>query len=61
MATKNDITGDLIASKTNSDAYRDGWERIFSAKKEIREQEENSQSQTLVNTEKNQKNEIKPH
>ena len=26
---KNDITGDFIASKTTTTAYRDGWERIF--------------------------------
>ncbi len=30
---KNDITGDNIATKSNSDAYRDGWERIFGKKK----------------------------
>ena len=29
---KNDITGDLIATKSSSDAYRDGWERIFGKK-----------------------------
>lgn len=32
MTSKNDITGDEIKSKTNSDAYRDGWERIFGNK-----------------------------
>ena len=31
---KNDITGDSIATKSSSDAYRDGWERIFGKKKE---------------------------
>lgn len=29
---KNDITGDIIATKKPSDAYRDGWERIFGNK-----------------------------
>lgn len=29
MATTNDITGDVIATKTSTDAYRDGWARIF--------------------------------
>lgn len=35
MAAKNDITGDLIKTKANSDteAYADGWERIFGKKK----------------------------
>lgn len=34
MATRNDITGDLIKTKANSDtdAYADGWERIFGKK-----------------------------
>lgn len=31
---KNDITGDVIASKGGSDAYRQGWDRIFGKKKE---------------------------
>lgn len=29
MATKNDITGDTIATKNNTDAYREGYDRIF--------------------------------
>lgn len=29
MSNKNDITGDIIKTKTSSDAYRDGWDRIF--------------------------------
>jgi hypothetical protein len=29
---KNDITGDIIATKKPSDAYRDGWDRIFGNK-----------------------------
>tara|TARA_R110000868_G_C10441901_1_gene725432 strand:+ start:386 stop:571 length:186 start_codon:yes stop_codon:yes gene_type:complete len=33
MTSKNDITGDEIKSKTSSDKYRDGWDRIFSQKK----------------------------
>lgn len=32
MTSKNDITGDEIKSKTSSDTYRDGWERIFGGK-----------------------------
>lgn len=34
MAATNDITGDSLQSKSNSDSYRDGWERIFGNKKE---------------------------
>lgn len=59
MTSKNEITGDTIATKANTDAYRDGWDRIFSAKKEIREQAQNNQSQPLVSAEKNQKTEKK--
>jgi hypothetical protein len=33
MTAKNDVTGDLIKSKTNSNAYSDGWDRIFGKKK----------------------------
>lgn len=29
---KNDITGDEIKTKTSSDAFRDGWDRIFGKK-----------------------------
>jgi hypothetical protein len=28
----NDITGDALISKTPSDSYRDGWDRIFGIK-----------------------------
>lgn len=34
MATKNDITGDSIASRATTDSYRDGHDRIFGKKKE---------------------------
>lgn len=32
MASRNDITGDVLASKRNNSAYRDGWDRIFGKK-----------------------------
>lgn len=32
MTTKNDITGDKLATKPANDAYRDNWERIFGTK-----------------------------
>lgn len=34
MTAKNDITGDAIRSKSNTDAYRDNYDRIFRKKKE---------------------------
>lgn len=33
MATKNDVTGDSIRSKSSSKAYRDNYDRIFRKKK----------------------------
>lgn len=33
MTAQNDITGDEIRSKPNSDAYRENWDRIFGKKK----------------------------
>jgi hypothetical protein len=32
MTAKNDVTGDLIASKQPNDAYRNGWDAIFSGR-----------------------------
>ena len=32
MTARNDITGDKIATKTNSKAYRDNWDAIFGKK-----------------------------
>jgi len=36
MATKNDITGDELISKMNSQAFRDNFDRIFGEKKKER-------------------------
>lgn len=33
MATTNDITGDLIMSRANNEAYSIGYDRIFGKKK----------------------------
>lgn len=33
MTATNDITGDSLQSKSTTDAYRDGWDRIFGKKK----------------------------
>ena len=36
MAARNDITGDLIKTKTgNSDAYSDNWDKIFGKKTDM--------------------------
>ena len=37
MASKNDITGDEIKSKTASTSYEDGWDRIFGNKEKTLE------------------------
>ena len=29
----NDITGDILATKPTTDAYKSGWDRIFGKKK----------------------------
>lgn len=34
MTARNDITGDTIATKGTSDAYRDNYDRIFGALKD---------------------------
>lgn len=36
MATRNDITGDSLTTKSATDSYRNGWDRIF-GKKENKE------------------------
>ena len=38
MATKNDITGDSLISKTNSEAYRNNYDAIFGKKGKKNEQ-----------------------
>ena len=35
MATKNDITGDTIQSRTTNKAYEEGWDRIFGIKQKV--------------------------
>jgi hypothetical protein len=33
--SKNDITGDKLVSKANTDSFRDGWDRIFKKNDEV--------------------------
>jgi hypothetical protein len=41
LATKNDVTGDTIQSRTNNKKYSDNWDKIFGKKdKEIIEAKE---------------------
>ena len=44
MATRNDVTGDLIKTKANGndDAYADGWDRIFGKKNKVADVEATS-------------------
>jgi hypothetical protein len=35
MATKNDITGDSLTSKSPTKAYDEGWDRIFKKKSDL--------------------------
>lgn len=40
MAAKNDITGDAIQTKSSTELYREGYERIFGKSKlDLREEE----------------------
>ena len=41
MAGINDVTGDSLISKNNSDKYREGWDRIFGKKKKEKEKTKN--------------------
>ena len=42
---KNDVTGDKIQSKTNSDSFRDNFDKIF--KKTVENLEEQKQKESL--------------
>lgn len=52
MAAKNDITGDLIKTKTSGQAYEDGWDRIF-GKKDINNIEPKAQSSITISHKEN--------
>lgn len=49
MTSKNDITGDEIKSKTTSQKFRDGWDRIFGRKKALKELGEELDVEMLIN------------
>lgn len=37
MATKNDVTGDKLQSKTSNKKYRDNWDLIFKNYKDVKD------------------------
>ena len=47
MASKNDITGDEIKSKSSTKAYEDNYDRIFGKKKNTDEEDYPDNSETL--------------
>lgn len=52
MVTKNEHTGDLIQTKgAVSDAYKDGWERIFGKGKSLSRGSNESKSATIPDAE----------
>ena len=54
MTARNDITGDELKSKTNSEAYRDNYDRIFGNKRR-KDNEQSTQTETgKPTTEKSQ-------
>tara|TARA_B110000211_G_C13943755_1_gene492938 strand:+ start:69 stop:203 length:135 start_codon:yes stop_codon:yes gene_type:complete len=38
MTTKNDVTGDPLKSKTNTQKYRDNWDLIFNKNKDVKKE-----------------------
>lgn len=59
MTAKNDITGDSIASRMPTDAYRDGHDRIF-GKKEKPVEPEDTFSNSLARVQNEDNTEIEP-
>lgn len=42
MATRNNITGDRMVSKTSSEEYRNNWDAVFGKKKEEGKEEDDN-------------------
>lgn len=51
MTSINDVTGDSLISKRNTDKYRNGWDEIFGNKEQTEENSERTSTQD-GNTEK---------
>lgn len=43
MSSVNDVTGDRLVTKVNSDKYRDNWDRIFGVKQEDEKPQEHKE------------------
>jgi hypothetical protein len=54
--SKNDITGDQLISKTATDLYREGWDRIFN---KTQKSSSDSKTSDLITKEKDQELERK--
>lgn len=46
MATRNDVTGDELKSRGNSEAYQSGYDRIWGEKKRKQQQQSSESGQT---------------
>tara|TARA_B100001057_G_scaffold117729_1_gene116303 strand:+ start:1147 stop:1317 length:171 start_codon:yes stop_codon:yes gene_type:complete len=56
MTTKNDITGDLIKSKTEGQSnYRDNYDKIFGKKNKDKVSQDTVQSRKSLSRESNSK------
>ena len=44
MASRNDVTGDELKSRGNSDAYQSGYDRIWGKKKQQNQSSEDGQT-----------------
>jgi len=52
MSNTNDVTGDKIITKTGTDNYRDGWDRIFGKNKEQQKEKEEEQNKEKIEQDK---------
>lgn len=55
MTAKNDITGDAIATKKTSEAYRNNYDMIFRKEKVLERIKEHQENQFSVKDEKQPK------
>lgn len=59
MTARNEITGDSLTTKRISDAFRDGWERIF-GKKSLLPENTGSKNE-LTSEQKLARHDLDPH
>lgn len=46
MATRNDVTGQEIKSRGNSEEYKNNWDAIFAKKKEVEPEAEDTTAES---------------